>query len=163
MNLVRRRRQVGNRREKKLIIYKQSGLRTLHGVVFQLFMKCFLWTMIRSLFTRLGALTKKSNEPRTSSASGRQPPRKEVNHLQTMRTTYFAWGCFSTFYEVHPLDNDPVPFHTSWRVCVPRGVGISLRLRIPCAPLTKTPSISAVADGPVISTAYFAVINRESL
>jgi len=34
-----------------------------------------------------------------------------------------------------------------------------LRLRIPCAPLTKTPSISAVADGPVISAAYFALIN----
>ena len=71
------------------------------------------------------------NEPRTSSASGRQPPRKEVNHLQTLRTSYFAWGCFSTFYEVHPLDNDPIPFHTFWRVCVPRGAGISLRLRIP--------------------------------
>ena len=35
-----------------------------------------------------------------------------------------------------------------------------MRLRTPCAPWISTPSISAVAEGPVTSTAYRAVLNR---
>jgi hypothetical protein len=94
--------------EKKLIICKQRRLPTLHGVVLQLFMKCILWTVMRS-FSHGLPIDRRLWE-------GRQPREKEVNHLQTARTRYFAWGCFSTFYEVHPLGDDPIPFHTFWRV-----------------------------------------------
>jgi hypothetical protein len=55
----------------------------------------------------------------------------------------------SIVFKKFPVDF-PVSREADSRVypCVPRGAGISLRLRIPWAPLIKTPSISAVADGP---------------
>ena len=55
-------------REKKLIICKHRGLRTLHGVVFQLFMKCILWTVIRSFSHVLARLraSRRRNQLETS-------------------------------------------------------------------------------------------------
>ena len=37
--------------------------------------------------------------------------------------------------------------------------GITVIVRIPCAPWIRMPSMSAVADGPVMNTAYFASTN----